>query len=251
MESSSSNLGLPAAAAGQFATTHWSVVLAAREEKSPRAAEALALLCRAYWYPLYSHVRRRGHDHHAAQDLTQEFFTRLLEKQWLNSVAREKGHFRTFLLVSMDHFLANNWREARAAKRGGGAGLVSLDETHLGEERFTREPSTSETPGRAFDKTWAAVVLDQAWQRLRHEFASKGRSGQFEDWKVFLTRPATAQDCEDSGRRLGMSPHAVATAVHRFRERYGWLLRESVGQTVASPGEVDEELRYLFALLNE
>ena len=234
-----------------FVTTLWSVVLAAREAGPPAAREALDILCRTYWYPLYAHVRRRGHDHHAAQDLTQEFFSRLLEKQWLNSVAPEKGRFRTFLLAALDHFLANEWRQGQALKRGGGQSLASLEETRTGEERFAREPASDGAPGRDFDKTWATTVLEQALMRLQQEFAGRGRAAHFGDWKVFLTREATTPDCEASARRMGMSAGAVAVAVHRLRERYGELLREAVAHTVREPAEVDEELSYLFGLLNE
>jgi RNA polymerase sigma-70 factor (ECF subfamily) len=241
-------------AAGQlarFPATRWSVVLAARDREAPQAAAALELLCRTYWYPLYAHVRRRGHDFHAAQDLTQEFISRLIRKQWLDSVAAEKGRFRSFLLAALDHFLANERRHGQALKRGGGQAIVSLEETHLGEERFAREPATAGLPERTFDKTWATTVLDQALRRLEEEFAGRGKAACFEDWKVFLTREATTTDCEASARRLGMSAGAVTVAVHRLRERYGELLREAVANTVAEAGDVDEELRYLFALLNE
>ena len=237
--------------AARFATTHWSVVLAARADEPAQAAEALAQLCRTYWYPLYAHVRRRGHDHHAAQDLTQEFFARLLEKRWLDAVSPKKGRFRSFLLAAADHFLANDWRDARAAKRGGGQTVVPLEETKASEERFAREASVDGAPERVFDKSWATAVLDQALARLQQEFAARGKDAQFEDWKIFLTREATIQDCQAAGRRLGMSAGAVTVAVHRFRERYGDLLREIVAQTVSETTDVDEELRYLFALLNE
>src|SRR5262245_22915648 len=238
-------------ASPEFRTTHWSVVLAARKEDSPNAADALVQLCRAYWFPLYAHTRRRGHDHHTAEDLTQEFFARLLEKHWLESVTQDKGRFRTFLLTGLDHFLANDWRNAHAAKRGGGKAIVSLDETKAGEERFAREAAFDGAPERVFDKRWAAAVLDQALARLEHEFSARGKSSHFEDWKIFLTREATAQDCRVSAERLGMSAGAVSVAVHRLRERYGDLLRETVAHTVSDAATVDEELRYLFALLNE
>jgi RNA polymerase sigma-70 factor (ECF subfamily) len=238
-------------AVGRFQATHWSVVLAARGTGSPAARDALDALCRAYWYPLYAHVRRRGCDHHAAQDLTQEFFARLLANEGLHSVAPEKGRFRTFLLAAMDHLLANERRNSHAAKRGGGQTLLSLEETRLGEERFAREPAAEGPPDRAFDKSWATMVLDRALERLQQEFTSRGKAAQFGDWKVFLTREATTADCEASGRRLSMSAGAVAVGVHRLRARYGDLLREAVAHTVSRLDEVDDELRYLFALLNE
>ena len=251
MDSEQDNASKLAAAAQQFATTHWSVVLAARGDDPAKADDALAQLCRTYWYPLYAHVRRRGRDHHAAQDLTQEFFTRLLEKKWMKSVAPEKGRFRTFLLAAIDHFLANDCRDARAAKRGGGQTIVPLEETKAGEERFAREPAFDGAPERAFDKRWATAVLDQALLRLQQEFSARGKAVHFEDWKIFLTREATAPDCESSGQRLDMSIGAVTVAVHRLRQHFGDLLREAVAHTVSDAGDVDEELRYLFALLNE
>jgi len=232
-----------------FRTTHWSVVLAARDDGS--AAVALETLCRTYWYPLYAHVRRRGEAQHAAQDLTQEFFARLPEKHWLSSVSPEKGRFRSFLLAALDHFLANHWRDARAAKRGGGQTLISLAETRLGEARFTCEPTPDQTPERTFDRSWAIAVLDQALAGLQQEFATRGRAAHFEDWKVFLTREATAADCAASARRLGLSAGAVTVAVHRMRERYGHLLREIVAHTVPAPTDLDDEPHYLFGLLNE
>ena len=234
-----------------FITTHWSVVLAAGVDSSPRAREALEQLCRTYWYPLYAHVRRRGRDHHAAQDLTQEFFARLLEKRWLDSVAPQHGRFRSFLLTAMDHLLANDWRDGRAAKRGGGRTWISLEDAAISEGRYAREPESSDSPERSFDKVWAAAVLEQALTRLQQEFAARGKTLQFEEWKVFLTREATTSDCESSARRLGLTMGAVAVAVHRMRRRYGELLRETVADTLADPAGVDGELRYLFALLNE
>ena len=236
---------------GGFQATHWSVVLRARDVKCPAAKEALDTLCRAYWYPLYGHVRRRGHDHYAAQDLTQEFFSRLVEKEWLSAVSPEKGRFRTFLLAAMDHLLANEWRNGRAIKRGNGQPILSFDEITAGEEHFVREPASEGTPGRLFDKSWAATVLERALTRLQEEFASRGKSAQFGDWKRFLAHEAGKADCEASGRRLNMSAGAVSVAVHRMRERYVDLLRETVAQTLADPSEVDEELSYLFGLLNE
>jgi RNA polymerase sigma-70 factor (ECF subfamily) len=183
--------------------------------------------------------------------LTQEFFARLLDRQWLTSVASEKGRFRTFLLVALDHFLANEWRRGQTLKRGGGRVTVSLDETPSGEELFPREIATQAAAERAFDKLWATAVLDQAMTRLQQEFSARGKATHFEEWKPFLSREATAPDCQSSGQRLGMSPGATTVAIHRFRERYGDLLRETVAQTVCETTGVDEELRYLFALLNE
>jgi len=252
MALSSSESDSPRSPSSQFTTTHWSVVLSAGQHSSPAGQLAMEQLCRIYWYPLYAHVRRRGHDHHTAEDLTQEFFARLLDQQWLNSVAPEKGRFRTFLLAAVDHFLANEWRKGQALKRGGGRATLSLDESQSGEKRYSREVSSQAAPPeRAFDKLWATTVLDQAMTRLRQEFSVRGKTAHFEDWKLYLSREATALDCQASSQRLGMSAGAVTVAVHRFRERYGDLLRETVAQTVTKAADVDEEIRYLFTLLNE
>jgi RNA polymerase sigma-70 factor (ECF subfamily) len=234
-----------------FEPTHWSVVLAARNTQSPAATESLEALCRTYWYPLYAHVRRRGRDHHTAQDLTQEFFARLVEKNWLAAVKPEKGRFRTFLLASMDHLLANDWRDARAAKRGGASLPISLEDCAAGEERFTRELPTGDAVERQFDRAWATVVLERALARLQQEFIARNKANQFQDWKLFLSREATNAACGESGRRLRMSASAVSVAVHRMRERYGVLLRETVAQTMADPSDTEEELQYLFTLLSE
>jgi hypothetical protein len=164
--------------------------------------------------------------------------------------ARERP-FSTFLLVALDHFLASEWRRGQALKRGGGGSIVSLEETQSGEERFSREPATEAPPERAFDRLWATTILDEALARLQQEFSTRGKAAHFEEWKPFLSREGTAQDCQSSGRRLGMSPGATTVAIHRFRGRDGDLLRETVAQTVSEPTDVDEELRYLFALLNE
>jgi RNA polymerase sigma-70 factor (ECF subfamily) len=234
-----------------FEPTHWSIVLTARETNAPAARDALETLCRTYWYPLYAHVRRRGRDHHTAQDLTQEFFARLVKNNWLETVSPEKGRFRTFLLRSMDHLLANDWRDGRTLKRGGQTPLISLDESVTCEERFAREFPSEVAFERQFDRAWATVVLEQALSRLKQEFTARGKSAQFDGWKVFLSREADLVSCEESGQRLNMSAGAVSVAVHRMRERYGMLLRETVAQTLADSGEVEEELHHLFGLLSE
>ena len=238
-------------ASPQFCTTHWSDVLTAGDTRSPQATAALGKLCRAYWYPLYAHVRRRGHGPDDAQELTQGFFARLLERNALAAVSPQKGKFRSFLLAAMNHFLANEWDRARAAKRGGGQLLLSLNGTRMGEERFLREPASEAVAQQTFDRAWALTLLDQALRRLEGEFAEAGKALHYGEWKVFLAREATAREREATGARLGMTSGAVAVAVHRFRQRYAALLREEVAQTVAQPGDVDEEWRYLFSLLNQ
>ncbi len=184
-------------------------------------------------------------------DLTQEFFARLLDHQCLSTVAPQKGRFRSFLLGALDHFLANDWRRGRALKRGGGQTILSLDEAQSGEDRFAREETATATAEQAFDRLWATTVLEQAMARLKTEYSARGKGAHFHDWMVFLGREATASDCQASAHRLGMSPGAVTVAVHRFRERYGHLLRETVAQTVDDVSSVNDEWRYLFELLNE
>ncbi|MGH8247960.1 MAG: RNA polymerase sigma factor [Gammaproteobacteria bacterium] len=234
----------------RFDTTEWTMVLTAADLESPQVGRALEVLCRAYWYPLYAHVRRRGHDVHAAQDLTQEFFARLLEKQWLKSVGPERGRFRTFLLVAMDRFLAKEYRAEHALKRGGGVALLSLEDTRLGEERYERELAAP-ADGRAFDRDWANAVIERAYRQLEKDYTSRGRAIEFENWKPFLEQEATTSDCEKLGARLEMKPGAVAVAIHRFRERYAGLLRHEVARTVSDRAELEEELRHLFELLDQ
>lgn len=231
----------------QFRTTHWSAVLAAREEDSPRADDALAQLCRTYWYPLYAYVRRRGHTPHDAQDLTQEFFARLLEKRMLSAVRRERGKFRWFLLSAMKRFLANDWNREHAAKRGGGQSVVSLDE-QTAENRYRFEIADDATPEILFDQSWAVTLLEQAQRQLHNEYKGSNRGPIFEQFKVFLSGDRATMNLADAGAALGMSEGAAKVAVHRLRQRFRECLREQIAQTVSTPAEVDEEIRNLFAV---
>ncbi len=230
-----------------FATTHWSMVLCAGEESSPVSEEALARLCQTYWYPLYAYVRRQGYGPHEAQDLTQEFFTRLLARNYLKSLDRQKGRFRSFLLAAMEHFLAKEWRDARRLKRGGGRPILSLEEQDV-ESRYLIEPAEEMTAERIFERRWAYTVLEQAIQRLREEFAAVGKGALFEALQGFLSGEKTAY--AELGPRLDMTGGAIKVAVHRMRQRYGELLRAEIAQTVSSPDEVDEEVRYLIAVIS-
>jgi RNA polymerase sigma-70 factor (ECF subfamily) len=243
--------GAQAELAGQpeavFRTTHWSVVLAAQEKESPHAADALAQLCRAYWYPLYAYIRRRGHEPHDAQDLTQEFFARLLERNFLESVKQERGKFRWFLLSAAKRFLANEWNREQAAKRGGGQSIVSLDE-ETAEGRYRYEISDDTTPEKHFDKSWAVAVLEQAQLQLQREYTDGNRGPIFEQFKVFLSGDNAPMTLAEAGAALGMSEGAAKVAVHRLRQRYRECLREQIAQTVFTPAEVDEEIRQLFAV---
>ncbi len=234
--------------AGQFTTTHWTVVLAAARSDPQKQAAALEQLCRAYWYPLYSYIRRRGNNPEEAQDLTQEFFARLLEKHWLAGVEKNGSRFRSFLLTALNGFLANEYDRATAAKRGGGRPVFSLD-AEQAEHRYVLEPSTNETPERIFDRRWALTVLDQALARLRAETLATGRTRHFELMNPFLSREPAAGEYAGVAAELGVSAGAVAVSVHRLRQRYRELVRAEIADTVADPRQIDPEMDELFAAL--
>ncbi len=235
----------PTPDAREFRTTHWSIVLSARGDSSD-AHESLSKLCGTYWHPLYAFVRRQGAGEHDAQDLTQEFFARLLEKGWLGGVDRERGRFRSWLLASMKHFLANEWDRSRTLKRGGGAALFSFDELDA-ESRLAHEPAT-DSAETIYDRRWAMTLLDQVMARLRAEMAGAGKLAHFEALKFCLTGEKSAYG--EVGARLAMSEGAVKVAVHRMRERYRALLRAEIAETVAGPEEIEDELRALMAALS-
>jgi RNA polymerase sigma factor (sigma-70 family) len=238
----------PSDAAG-FAATRWTLVLAAaRGNVTPRAAEAMAELCRVYWYPLYAYVRRRGHDNHEAEDLTQEFFLRLLAKNYLADADREKGKFRAFLLASLKHFLANEWDRSQAQKRGGGQTVLPIS-TVDAESRYRLEPWHDLTPERLFERQWALTVLDQVLSRLRTEFTAEGKQAVFDKLKRFLTGGRESGGYAQVAADLQTTEGAVKTAVHRLRRRYRQLLRDEIAQTVAGPEEVDGEIEYLLSCL--
>jgi len=230
---------------GRFATTHWSLVLAARDQAAPQGREALAALCLAYWYPVYAYVRRRGYDAHQAQDLTQEFFTRLLERDFLASVDRDKGNFRSFLLAACKHFLANEHDRARAQKRGGQT-ILPLD-FNAAEGKFAREPAHDLTAEKLFDRRWALTLLDQVLDRLQAEYRQTGKHQLFERLKDCLSGDAEAAPYSQIAAELNMSEAAVKMAVPRLRRRYRERLRQEIGQTVDDPRHVEQEIRDLFA----
>jgi len=242
------NTATPAASPA-FVTTRWSVVLSAGGEESPEAARALEHLCRAYWFPLYAHVRRLGNQPADAEDLTQAFFAKLLEKDWLASANRERGRFRTFLLGAFKHFLANEWDKARAQKRGGRVQIIPLD-APAGETRLRHEPATSTTPDREFDRRWALAVLETVLSRLENEYRESGKSKLFDQLKVTIGGDRSEIHYAELGRLLSMSEGSVRVAAHRLRQRYRELLRAEIAQTVATEQEVEDELRYLFAALS-
>ena len=239
----------PAPANGQFATTHWSVVTAACGTESPQAAQALESLCRTYWFPLYGYVRRRGHGREDAQDLTQEFLARLLEKNWLAGVEPRAVLFRSFLLTALDRFLINEYDRSSAAKRGGGRLVLSLDQEQA-EGRYLAEAVTDESPERLFDRRWALALLDEALASLRAELSEAGKVRQFELLNPFLSREAGSGEYSRTSQVLGLSLSAVGVAVHRLRQRYREIVRETVANTVVDPGCVDDEIRYLLVLLS-
>lgn len=229
---------------GAFGTTHWSVVLAAREGDSPQANAALEALCRTYWFPLYAFVRRRGFSAEDAEDLTQEFFAQLLRRDFLRAVGREKGRFRSLLLVALRNFLATEWRRGQTAKRGGGHRFVSWEEMRA-EEKFALEPVSEVTPEDLYEQRWALVVVEQALQRLRQEFLAAGKAGHFETLKAWLSNEGSRADYTAVAAQWGVSAGAVGVAVHRFRRRFAELLRSVVAHTVAGPDEVEDEVRLL------
>jgi len=232
-----------------FVTTHWSVVLTAGWGASGEADAALERLCRTYWWPLYAFIRRRGHEPHDAQDLTQEFFARLLARDFLRAVDRSKGKFRSFLLAALEHFLANDWRRVNAQKRGGGLTFISLDDTST-ENRYQQLASPALSPERVFEQQWAITLLDQTISRLREEFVSAGKEALFAELKIFLTGEKRAGGYAELAMKLQTTEAALKMSVSRMRQRYGELLRAEIASTVSSPEEVEEELRALFAALN-
>jgi RNA polymerase sigma factor (sigma-70 family) len=235
--------------AGRFSETHWSMIIAAGRTDS-RAEEALQNLCRVYWYPLYAFVRRQGHSRQDAEDLTQEFFARLLARDDLAAVDRAKGRFRSFLLASMKHFLANEWDKAQARKRGGGKQILSID-FEDSESKYSIEPAYDITPDKLYDRRWAMTVLEQVMVKLRKEMNREGKIDQFEQMKIFLTGSRGEVRYAKVAANLGVSETAVKTALHRLRKRYRRLLSDVISETVETKQDFERELRYLLAALAE
>jgi RNA polymerase sigma-70 factor (ECF subfamily) len=230
-----------------FATTHWSIVLAAGRNVSPQAKQALSALCQLYWLPLYSFLRRIGCTPEEAQDVVQGFFARLLEKGDLAQVSPERGRFRSFLLAAIRHFLANERDRARAIRRGGRRTAFSLDRD-AAESRYAAEAADAETPEAMFDRQWALTLLARVQDRLREEFTSAGKAQRFNQLHPLLDGDS-AGSYREAATALGLSENAVMVAVHRLRQRFRELLREEIAHTVAAPEQVDEEIRDLFAAL--
>jgi RNA polymerase sigma factor (sigma-70 family) len=234
--------------AAQFGQTHWSVVLSAAGRQNPgQAAESLERLCAIYWRPLYAYIRRQGESPHDAQDLTQEFFLRLLKKDYLKSVDQGKGRFRSFLLAAMKHFLSNERDKARAQKRGGGQSPLPLDFT--GEEtHLSFQPADNITPEILFERRWATTLLQQALARLRQEYTVQGKESLFEKLKTTLTEGSSSVAYSTLAASLNLSEAAVKMAVHRLRQRYRECLRAEIAQTVATTDEIEDELRYVMGV---
>ena len=230
----------------QFPATRWSLVVAAGDPHRKEARSALVSLCESYWYPLYAYLRRRGYSSDQAQDLTQEFFVRVIEGRYLDRAEPEKGRFRAFLLTSLKFFVADEEDRRRAHKRGGG--MVVPLEFSSGEERYQREPGHDETPERIYERRWALSVLDRVVEKLRNEFVQHGRPDHFERLKVFLLGQSDAP-YGALAQELNTSEGALKVAIHRLRKRYRELFRQEIADTVADPAAVESELRHLAAVL--
>ncbi len=228
-----------------FATTRWSLVLAAGRGDAPEAGAALAALCEVYWYPLYAYVRRSGHPVEEARDLTQEFFARLLEKRYLRAADSERGRFRSFLLVAFKRFLARERDRAGTLRRGGGRRRLSLD-FEQGESRFRLEPATDVTAETIYERRWALTLLERVMDRLRDDVERSGKRDEFDRLKVFLTGEAAAPRYREVADATGTTEGAVKVAVHRLRRRFREAVLAEIAQTVTRPEDVEEELRHLF-----
>lgn len=239
----------PGTQGGPFQTTHWSVVLTAGRGDSPLAWEAIEKLCRSYWPPVYAFVRRKGYDRPEAEDLTQEFFARLLERRTLSGITREGGRFRSFLLTALQHFLVNDWRRSQCLKRGGGYRFLSFEEFRV--EAEGRPGPVGLTPERLYERRWALRVLEQAMERLRQEHVAAGKQALFDRLKGYLSGEKSSVPYATIAAELGLTTTAAKVAVHRLRRRYGHWVRHEVAQTVSAPEEVEEEIRHLFAVLGQ
>ncbi len=240
------NSNLPGA--GRFATTQWSVVMAAGRPKSASYQQALETLCRTYWFPLYAYLRRHGCDSNQAEDYTQAFFAGLLARGGLRLADPKRGKFRSFLLSSLKHFLSNERARARAKKRGGGRKILSLDFQNA-ESQYALEPRDELSPDKLFERSWALTVLDRTMARMHTEAISTNKQKLFDHLKVYLTADKSSVPYRDVAAELDMAEGAVRVAVHRLRRRYREILRDEIAQTVTSDDQIDEEIRDLFAAL--
>ena len=239
---------VPESSGAAFATTHWSVVLAARDGDSAAAFAALEGLCRSYWRPVYAYIRRDGRAVADAQDLTQEFFCRFIEKEWIAHLQHQRGKFRSFLLTFLKHFLSDERDRAGALKRGGGQAFLSLDELQSEENRGF-EPAEALTADQVFERRWAQSLMDRAVARLRKEYSDSGKAELFDQLKDLQPGERGVQGYVEIGARLGLSEGAVKSAVHRLRLRHRDILRDEVARTISSRKEVNDEIRHLIQML--
>jgi DNA-directed RNA polymerase specialized sigma24 family protein len=240
---------MPGTSRAKFQTTSWSLVLAAAVDPTTDSRRALEALCQIYWSPVYAFIRRNGYDRDQSQDLTQGFFTILLEKNYLRSADRERGRFRSFLLTSVKHFLANEWDKTKALKRGGGQVMLSIDPAAT-EAWYAPAAVEHTTPEDLFERRWALSLLEHVMARLRAEFTNAGRAEEFNRLVVFLHREPDAERYEAVAAEMGVSAGALRTSAYRLRRKYRKLLRAEIAETVATPEETDEEIRFLLSTLN-
>ncbi len=234
---------------GLFATTHWSVVLAAGPQDTPQSAAAREKLCRTYWYALYAYVRRRGYSPEDAQDLTQEFFARFLSGESISRVDQRRGRFRSYLLGAFNHFLSDEWDRSHRLKRGGQACQVSLDAAS-GEARSALEPADDRSPDWLFERRWALALLDRVWRQLQGEYEATGKERLFTRLSDFLTGGVEEGSYRLKAQELQMTEGATRVAVYRLRQRYGELFRQAVADTVEHPEEIADEMRHLVSVLS-
>lgn len=233
---------------GKFATTQWSLVIAAGNREHEDSIQALETLCQAYWPPLYAYVRRRVHDSHEAQDLTQAFFERLLEKHYLADASADRGRFRAFLITAFKHFLSKEWDKAKSLKRGGGRAIISLDFASA-DSQICIEPASGLTAEQLYDKQWAITMLTRVMESLEAEFAAKDKADHFAELKGFILGDHAGTTYAQIANRLNMTEAAAKKAGSRLRRRYRERLREEIGQTVSGPEEIEDEMRNLLAVL--
>lgn len=238
----------PRPCADVFATTHWSLIQAARWDDSDQASQALDRLCRTYWFPLYAYLRRRGYREHDAKDLTQGLFAQLLRRKSFSQLAPQNGKFRSFLLVAMNHYLADQHERENAQKRGGGEAVLPLDGVEA-EQCYHRELATRDTPETLYERRWAIAVVELALRRLRDEFVLGGKTKIWDQLHPLLSESAQVPPYGEVGRQLGMTEEAVKKAAQRLRRRFQELVRAEIANTVASPSEIEEELGHLRAAL--
>jgi RNA polymerase sigma-70 factor (ECF subfamily) len=238
------------AATSRFHTTSWTLVNAAAANPTIDSREALATLCQAYWHPIYAFIRRRGCDSDQAQDLCQEFFALLLEKNYLIAADRGRGRFRSFVLTAVKHFLANEWDRSRAQKRGGNSKIVSMDAIEA-EKWYAPTVTEHETPESLFERRWALSVLEYVTVAMRAEFTAAGKTEEFDRLFVFLNREPDSGGYQQVAEQMGLSAGALRMAVHRMRKKYRQILREEIAATVSTPEQTDDELRFLLTTLSK